>query len=271
MIKYEFLAELDSERVMRLGNVYSEIGHTYFTHAKKEETIQNRISLAFIAATYFRRSAAHSLLLSDLTGSQESFEIAGHAYRLAESPYCSVMFSLSGISFDEFIFLNQKFNSAQMIYPMIEALQLGSQYQEQLIPWRSHIDEFRGKRLGILSIPVDNFIDLFDSLQGAIKSKKIVEKQLMTVLLPFVNAYGSAFIRAKRDTYHWKLLAIPFHPVEPDIIGLLTMVSKILSPFQYPIDKILIPMPIPNEPLSVLRQVLSITHYHGNNIEKKDM
>jgi len=41
-------------------------------------------------------------------------------------------------------------------------------------------------------------------------------------LLPFLNAYEVALETARSKKYHWTRLLMPFHPVEPDILSVLT-------------------------------------------------
>ena len=44
-------------------------------------------------------------------------------------------------------------------------------------------------------------------------------------LLPFLNTYEVAISSARSKTYHWQRLLMPFHPVEPDILSVLSVAN----------------------------------------------
>lgn len=251
------VSDVDPERVSRLRDVSAGLGKAYYARLQSDERVDHRLT-AIIAATYFRRSAAHSLLLAETGAASEMFLMASQAYEKHYPSYSVVMSVLArqgAVSFPRILHMT---SSGQMIYPMLLALHLHERYLEHLIGLRHHVDSFRGERLGVLAIPVETFIEVFDVLRKGIESKELDRGRLNTALLPFVESYASAFVRAKRDTYHWSRLATPFHPIEPDIVGSLLLIKHILTRLEVPIEKVIARLPVAREPLSVLQHVLSL-------------
>ena len=70
---------------------------------------------------------------------------------------------------------------------------------------------------------------------------------------PIVAAYSAAIGRAREDRYHWKRLATPFHPVEPDVIGILLAASRALGAGKQSLARMLAAMPVSDDAGALLR------------------
>jgi hypothetical protein len=77
--------------------------------------------------------------------------------------------------------------------------------------------------VGILGLSVGAYLNLASALVG--NGDLPVEE----ALLPFLSAYNSAIRQASQDNFHWRRMAVPFHPVEPDILSVLTLVHLTLT------------------------------------------
>jgi hypothetical protein len=261
-----FVAGLEPQRVSRLRDISTELGKAYFGQLRSEAQEIDDHTTAVIAATCFRRSAAHSLLLGDTGMASEMFFMAAQAYDKYFPSYSVVMSVLAARGAVQLPRILHVTSSGQMIYPMILALQFPEKYMDRLRELRRIVDAFRGARLGVLALPIEKFIDVFDALSDGIESAEVEKEGLTTVLMPFIESYASAFIRAKRDTFHWARLVTPFHPLEPDVVGVLLLVQQALNRIDVLIENLIARLPIPREPLGVLLHVLSLySRNHRSN------
>ena len=251
MLRHGFFPELDPDRVERLRDVSANIGKAYRIYSKNIESAMMRENTWLIGATYFRKAAANSLLLGEGQTASELFQEAAICYREARMPYSIVMDSMAGKRRESDFWLRES-PSAQNVYLLIDALGRDKRNKEESLILREKMEEYRGKRIGIFAIPVERYLDLFDTVKKVEKGRDIPIKQIREALLPFVEMYSSALVRARRDMYHWKRLAMSFHPVEPDIVGLLLMVIRSEQLRELPPEVFLKDFPVNDEAIAVL-------------------
>jgi hypothetical protein len=78
--------------------------------------------------------------------------------------------------------------------------------------------------VGILGVPVGAYLELVDVLQDS----EGIDHRLPAALLPILAAYDTALLRASKNHYHWRTLNMPFHPAEPDFLGVLFIIESAL-------------------------------------------
>ena len=220
--------EFKMDRVERLRDACAAVGRSFYSSAEKRTDRQYAHYENAVAATYFRRAAAHSVLLDDFQTACKYFGKASRCYGLAEMPYGILMEVLCGAHTDDSSW-GKVTESPQEVYKLIADLGMKKGTLDEVRKSRHKLDDFRGKNLGVLAIPFDQYLDLFDALYLATENPKSGLRRVRQAVLPFVQTYSSALQRAKRDTFHWERLAMVFHPVEPDIVGLLSMTISALG------------------------------------------
>jgi len=269
MLKSGFFPELEPERVLRLRDVAADIGRAYRASLDTSDKQQDKRRVYAFAGTYFRRAAANSLLLGEHSIASKLFGDAARCYQLVGMPYSIVMRALAGkrghdLSWDK------TSDSPQGVYALIGGLDRENRRSERLLRWRHDMDEFRGKRLGILAIPVDLYLDLFDTMAGLELDSGEQVTSLREAMLPFIEIYSSALQRAKRDKFHWTRLTMPFHPVEPDVVGLVAMVANAVVGWQLSPSALFEGLPVSREATSVLNYCISRIGRQPNNRMESD-
>jgi hypothetical protein len=250
MLISDFFPELDEGRVRQLRDVSAAIGHAYHKAMGRGERDYSQ-NAGVIAATYLRCAAANSILLDEFRQSAEFFAEAARLYDHAGSPYGTLMDALAG----QYMADSPRHNfgtSAQSVYVLVSAL--GDERAvppEYLLQLRKELDEFRGTRTGVLAIAIDHYLDLFDALHNMIDAEARLSL-LREALLPFVHSYSVALRRARRDKFHWTRLAMVFHPVEPDIIGMFVIVANALTRARIDYRIMLEGFPVDREAMAIL-------------------
>lgn len=255
MPKPVFFEEFEYGRVRRLRDVAAQIARCYLTSEKTRPERKDETYAYAVAATYYRRAAADSLLLGERTASSEWFWEAARCYRVAGMPYSVVMGALTWRGRQRWAW-QKMVRSAQGVYLLIDRLGRETESSKRLAMWRKEMDEYRGERLGILAVPVDLYLDLFDAIARMEQDSNLQHRSLREALLPFVQVYSSALRRARRDKFHWSRLAMPFHPLEPDITGLIVMVARAAAKREVSLSAVLEGLPISHETLAVLDYIL---------------
>lgn len=261
MLKSGFFPEIKSDRVQRLRDVAANIGRAYLALNESEGGgYQNKGQASVVAGTYFRKAAADSMLLGETKEASDLFTTAAKCYRLAGMPYGIVMEALAG-NYGPDLSWGDSIDSPQGVYLLIASLSLEVRLSKPTLKHlnqvRRKMDDFRGDRLGVLGIPVDLFLDLFDVLQDVVRAPDISLTPLREALLPFLEIYSLALSRAKRDEFHWKRLAMPFHPVEPDIVGLVVMVTDAAVKHRLSPDLLFEGIPVNREAIAALNYCVS--------------
>lgn len=189
------------------------------------------------SATEYRRAGAHSVLLSDRKTATEMFQRAGRLYASARRPYALMMFSCSGGDLEAVMAAAHEFGWAEGIeHTQLSYLLLASaagrddRDREIFKKIGFGLAASQTAPIGVLGIPVGAYLDLANALIHDQPSPE----QMSEMLLPFLVPYSMAIRRCMEDRYHWERLAFPFHPAEPDILGVLFCVEATLRWRQQP-------------------------------------
>jgi hypothetical protein len=251
MLERGFFPEFDIQTVLRLRDVAANIGKAYFAKATRSKEAGDKRYLAAVAGTYFRRSAANSLLLGDHRTSSKLFRDSARAYRSIGMPYSVMMKALAGERRLDSTW-SQETDSPQAVFPLMQAILRRNQPPERLQAWRHHLEEFRGARLGIFAFQIDLYLDLIDALQVHDWKSPRYLTQVQGALLPFVETYSQALGRARRDKFHWKRLMMPFHPVEPDIVSVVVLTAQAITRHRLSPRSLLAGLPLRDDAYDVL-------------------
>lgn len=237
----EFLRELrlSPERVVRDLDISVGLARTH--QQRTEEGREDETNAQSIAATYFRRAGANALLLGRYRDAKDLFLEAAIAYQALELPYSIVLASLSSEGRRATDRLTYRWLSAyadhevtervvpQLAYVILAQstlIESGQMTFDRLVVIRRSLDPYRLRPLGVLGVSVGTILDLFDSLVPDMGQRKI---DLAEAIAPFLGAYNGAIRQAIQNHYHWERLALPFHPADPDIYGVLTLTSTALQ------------------------------------------
>lgn len=234
----EFLAELrlKPERLARDLNVSRGLARIYQQYT--EDRREDETYALSVSATYFRRAAANALLLGRYADAKGLFLEASRAYH---SPYSVVVAALSSegppmtkdLAYRWLIaYINHElieWDVPQLAYVVLAQLAFVESRQmpfDRLVSVRRSLDPYRLRPLGVLGVPVGTLLDLFDSLAPNNGQRRI---DLAEAMSPFFGAYNAAIRQTMQNHYHSERLALPFHPAEPDIYGILTLADLALQ------------------------------------------
>lgn len=76
-----------------------------------------------------------------------------------------------------------------------------------------------------------------------------------------LGPFTAAIRRYRSDRYHWLRLAVPFHPLEPDVLGILDVTDKVLAARQSSVDRIVSALPLGEEALTLIQG--GLRQYHA--------
>jgi hypothetical protein len=233
--------EIDVELVARDLEFHRGVGSGYFSHIEQYSEKRRWEPIAF-AATSFRRAGSHALLLDKVKLAIEMFAKSADCYERLHRPYASMMWSLarnlqsaskfSERSLVEFVvsegrYPSERFN--QLVYPLLveSVTEADEQHtpatQERNLRFKrvvSELNAFSTAPLGMMGIPMASYLTLAESIET-----NATPQDVEYLLLPFLNAYEVAVLTARSKTYHWRRLLMPFHPVEPDILAVLSLAN----------------------------------------------
>jgi len=250
MLSSGIFQEIDEKRVRRLRDTSAAVGRAYHDAVIKNDK-RRGYEMAMIAATYFRRAAADSILLGEIYQSAELFGEAAQHYQNAGSPYAAYMGALAGRHMPDYSKRDLK-PSAQSVYALLSGLGGEENSQSSARMLREELEEFRGRPVGVLAVPVDQYLDLFDAVQKTIHIDDASPTLLRNSLIPFLYTYSAALRRARRDKYHWSRLAMVFHPVEPDAVGIFVVVAARLAKAGIDLKTMLEDLPVDRETMAVI-------------------
>jgi hypothetical protein len=221
----EFLERfgLDRELIERDRAMSAGFARAYVRQAETLENENEQLLHALAAATEYRRAGAHSVLLSDRRSVSGYFRRAGETYCRIGNPYGLLMLmcadyspgDLLGGPAREFGFLDGRVSDRlQLAYVSIVT---ATGEKEPAV--YEGISGSSVSPIGILGISVGAYVDLAHSLSSRDRGA------LSESILPFLSAYNDAMRRARANSYHWRRMAMPFHPAEPDILSVLFLVE----------------------------------------------
>lgn len=238
------LAELigiDTEFVARDLEFYRGVGMAYLSHIGKYLDQRSWEPIAY-AATAFRRAGSHALLLDNANLAAQMFGNSAKCFEAVRRPYAAMMWALarnfesasesSERSVREFIASEGRYpsdQSGQLTFPLLvegasEAPEQGDDVarsrQERFLRVATELKAFSTTPLGIMGIPIENYLSLATSME-----QNADPHETEYHLLPFLNAYEAAITTARSKAYHWRRLLMPFHPVEPDILSVLSVAN----------------------------------------------
>jgi hypothetical protein len=175
------------------------------------------------AATNYRSAAADSLLLEETFAAQQLFQEAAETYLAAGSAYGLLIANLTGAEAAERHWPLESrghpvdvFNLWAPLPPSRDSAPLPERVD------RERLEAFRTERVGVLGLPVALYLNLFDAT-ASVASFGAVNSE---ALFPFLGTYSMAVQQAIHDRFHWSRMLMPFHPAEPEIMGLLMAVRR---------------------------------------------
>jgi hypothetical protein len=250
IIEWELLSSLGTAKI------YRERANQDSPSAQREH---------LISATNYRIAGANSLLLGSIDNARKHFHNSAFEYLAAGSSYGLLIDNL-GYSDNIKNYSNigsiREETDVFNMWPML--LNISTHFDNRKGPinwdyWNENIVNFRNEPVGLLGLPVNVYINLFKSLALAgnrnNKSNEInIYEEIAAALFPFANAYSLALDRARSDEYHWTQLAMPFHPVEPEMMAVL-IGAKYLIPGNNFIEGLMAYLPIGKLPRLIIDYV----------------
>lgn len=212
---------LSAEAIRRRRDFASGHARAYEKQVDDGKVRGHRNWMFLAAATNYRRAAADSLLLDEYELARRHFQGAARAYEGAGSPMAVAMSQL-GIELvttkvsDEL----QPTLEAARVFELFDASLFTTVRSEAGMLLRSRLESVRSERIGIFGFQVSRYLFLFDAVQNEEWAP------IREALFPLMFAYGEALLRAMSDTFHWERQAIPFHPVEPELLAVLVAISR---------------------------------------------
>jgi hypothetical protein len=234
---------LDAELIDRDREISEGLAEAHYEHARalpdsdepQEGKNERYFAHMMAAATEYRRAGAHAILMSDNKAAEENFYLAAIRYNTLDRPYGLMMFSCgtqqmrreaASIAFQsawlERVERTQLPYVALMIAGYTEYKE--PEQREQLAHIVQALEASQKAPIGVLGIPSGSWLDLAKVL-GAKSSPR---EAILQALMPFLATYSAALRRCAADEYHWRRLAFPFHPAEPDILGVVFLVEDLL-------------------------------------------
>ena len=268
----EYLSDmrLDPEVISREHLFTRGLGAAHFRAAKEmKDPVQHSDHLAF-SATNFRRAAADALLLNDFKVARGLFARAGEIYAALRMPYALFMFELADESERARAFwsniierewassreLHTHTNKQHVYTLLFYSAERGK--RDDLSPledvpetiW-TNLESARPSPIGVLGVPVGAYLDLSRAL--TVEDGKISTEE---ALLPFLTAYNTAILQATASAHHWRQMSLPFHPAEPDLLGVLVLSHLGLQHRQRSIINLLAGMPLSWQASTVIKEFL---------------
>jgi len=205
---------------------------------------------ANVAATSFRRAGAHALLLGEAERAREYFGRAAAAYVELDMPYGLFLEACAGgvsrrpddvelrlwnlfarwnarreapASEDERDDLTRPIEEplgSQLPYLLLAAAGARNTGQLDKRALRTEAEARRTRPAGVLMLPVSVLLEVADALAA--------RESIYQALFPVIAAYDTAVRIASANEFLWERVAMPFHPLEPDILGILMLASPLI-------------------------------------------
>lgn len=289
----DFLHDLgfDLGMVERACEVQRGIGAAYLKLSSEEQNPSRRYDYLEFGATCLRKAAAHAILIDDQRLSQRLFNRCAEAYARLNRPYALMMWSLGKNQqaaqryFEDTwsppdererpmpVGLREQYSYSLLFQAAGGALDRGTNSFQERTPsmersqerWvrqriESELEAAAASPTGILGIPVIHYITLSRALNFESSRESILE-----ALFPFIAIYDLAIRTARAKGEHWRRLRLPFHPVEPDILAVVSMVSDVLNARNASLFKLLEAYPISYDSRTFLQEALRARYGDSNN------
>lgn len=247
---------LDASRIKRQRDACIGLSHAYLTDSKSRQDGADLESRLFAAGTNLRRAAANSLLLDDTEQARHLFDQAAATYLAVDAPYGAFveMFGNRELrSKRRFAEVPASGSDVWRLWSPDALLYDVSMQREWTLSFRRQLDAYRMERVGVLGLPAAVYLDVFDF---TILHETDAEHRIGEALLPLLGAYAAALRRCRTDQYHWTRLAMPFHPIEPDVIGVALAIGEWLRARQRSVSRVIMALPIGSDALTLVRETL---------------
>jgi len=217
----EILADigLNLEQIGRDQTVSSEFAEAYYDLGTEHDD-----QLVFLAAaTQFRRAGGDALLLDRTASAKKLFDRSAECYRKAGSPFASLIANLGRKGRAKPFNTERRLVSANDVFELwnpafAKHSDRGVTAHEQ---WRDQLEDSKTEGVGLLGLPVETYLKLYDAMAV---SDSDDDQEIQSGIFPFLAQYDAAIRRARRDRFHWRNIATPFHPIEPEVIAVLVAV-----------------------------------------------
>jgi hypothetical protein len=289
----ELLPELgfDPEQVERACVIQRGIGSAYLKMASEEENPSRRHDYLEYGASCLRKAASHAILIDDQRLSENLFNRCAEAYAQLRRPYAVMMWSLGKNQQSARRYLREtwsppdererpmpaglreQYSYSLLIESVGEPIEHGPNFdkgpsssrepnQEQSVRQRieSELVAAAASPTGILGIPVIHYLNLSQTLRYEPKEGPILEN-----LFPFIAIYDLAIRTAKTKRTHWRNFRLPFHPVEPDILSVVSLANDVLSAQKISLSRLLDDYPISSDSRNLLQGALRARYGESEN------
>lgn len=201
-----------------------------------------------LAASLFRRAAAHTLLLDSLNESRVGvFTEGARAYGVEGHPYAHVMAAFAHANIGDL----RRGSWAGRPQPQ-HAFQLLASLDNP--GWsgddpRTGLDTMQRAPVGVLGVPVGDYLRLYEGINALAgddrnnpyaafsrrwqrppdDSSRRATDQVINGLQNILIRYDDALEDSRRDEYHWEMLESPLHPAEPEVFAALAYTRRALQ------------------------------------------
>jgi len=246
---------IDPERVRRERDAAASIGRAY--RDTKAFSDADRELLQYAAATQFRRAGAHSLLLDDVKRAREQFHEAAKIYFESRIAYGSLIERLAYSEPAPPLERDEVHVRASDAFYLWDSAASRDRNIEINMSLRRRLEPYRADAIGVFGIPAGVYLDVYDAVRRAQDLKREVGLSLIAeAALPLLSAYEVAVRRARADHFHWQRLAMPIHPVEPDVVALLVALDSSMKQMETSVSAVIGRIPLSEDTNSLLRESL---------------
>ena len=266
----EILEELglDANYIKRQRDVSRSIGQIFLAKTQSLESSRDSDMSYYAAATNFRRAAANSILLDDTQEARHLFHAAASAYSKAGSAYGVLLENLGDNGDNTIGLLEEEPRDGQDVFLMLASIRFPKRFPRQenrRAEYRRKLDGYKSQKLGVLGMRVETYLDIYDSLEWP--TDVPVSERVRHAIFPLLTSYATAIRQCKSDHYHWKRMAIPFHPAEPDVMATMVLVNRALMNREISFRSIISNLPLGSDAFRLLHGALVQYGNWANNQE----